>query len=183
VTIRKCINGTILCNFVHSSTRFFVEEVFGRWKNLFRCLFTPLHSTYEHTKTIIVATAILHNMCQLCNDLDNSYFDGTDGSIPGHTTFGFPVSPLASYEATFPLSKIIFPRCKQMSNGVMTSKFRNGEVQGHGCDCFSQSLISRASIAFLHRDPTVQRDLTSDDPILRREAYCKLLFHSMPKNY
>ena len=126
-------------NFVHSSTRFFVEEVFGRWKNRFRCLLTLLHFTYEHTKTIIFATAILHNMCQLCNDLDNSYFDGTDGSIPGHKTFGFPVTPLAAYEAAFPLSKIICPRCKQMSNGVMTSTFRNGEMQGHGCDCFSRS--------------------------------------------
>ena len=34
-------------NFVHSSTRFFVEEVYGRWKNRFRCLIHGLRFSNE----------------------------------------------------------------------------------------------------------------------------------------
>jgi hypothetical protein len=39
--------------FVHSSTRFFVEETYGRWKNRFRCLINRLRFSNAHSKTII----------------------------------------------------------------------------------------------------------------------------------
>ena len=74
-------------NFVHSSTRFFVEETYGRWKNRFRCIINGLHFSNEHSKNIIFATAVLHNTCTLCNDFDSEYFDGSDVS-----KFGFPAS-------------------------------------------------------------------------------------------
>jgi hypothetical protein len=67
-------------NFVHSSTRFFVEETFGRWKNRFRCLLKEMEFTALHCATKIFATAVLHNICTLCQDLDDTYFDQADGS-------------------------------------------------------------------------------------------------------
>ena len=50
-------------NFCHSSTRFFVEETFGRWKNRWRFLIDPCHTTHALTTRMIYASAILHNFC------------------------------------------------------------------------------------------------------------------------
>jgi hypothetical protein len=55
-------------NFCHSSTRFFVEETFGRWKNRFRFLLKQ--SDYDH-KTLtrmVYASMILHNACTIHKD-------------------------------------------------------------------------------------------------------------------
>jgi hypothetical protein len=65
-------------NFCHSSTRFFVEETFGRWKNRFRFLLKQ--SDYDH-KTLtrmVYASMILHNACTVHKD-DAVEFDvGSD---------------------------------------------------------------------------------------------------------
>ena len=55
-------------NFVHSSSRFFVEETFGRWKNRFRCLLKEMEFTKKHCETNIFATAVLHNICTVYNE-------------------------------------------------------------------------------------------------------------------
>ncbi len=157
-------------NFVHSSTRFFVEETYGRWKNRFRCLINGLKFANAHSKMIIFATAVLHNICTLCNDLEDFYFDGTDGS-----SFGFPASPLSLYNHKYPLEKVVCPRCKKKSNGVMTSIDR--------CDCFRMPLIERAPAALLARQPNIRNDLKSSDPIVRREAYRRLLFTFKPDDF
>jgi hypothetical protein len=47
-------------NFVHSPTRFFIEETFGRWKNRFRFLLGGLKFKNEHSMRIILATVVLH---------------------------------------------------------------------------------------------------------------------------
>ena len=48
-------------NFCHSSTRFFVEETFGRWKNRFRFLIKPCDTKHRLTTQMIYASMILHN--------------------------------------------------------------------------------------------------------------------------
>jgi hypothetical protein len=48
-------------NFCHSSTRFFVEQVFGIWKSRFRFILEPLRTKHKLTCLMIYASAILHN--------------------------------------------------------------------------------------------------------------------------
>ena len=48
-------------NFCQSSTRVFVEETFGRWKNRFRFLINPCDTEHELTSRMIYASMILHN--------------------------------------------------------------------------------------------------------------------------
>lgn len=50
-------------NFCHSSTRFFVEETFGRWKNRWRFLLRPIHTNHKLTTLMIYTSGILHNFC------------------------------------------------------------------------------------------------------------------------
>ena len=83
-------------------------------------------NTSEHSMLIILATAVLHNICTTFNDLERFYFDGSDGS-----RHKFPPSPIKLYNERYPLGKIVCPRCKKQSNGAMTSK--------DGCPC----LLSR----------------------------------------
>ena len=49
-------------NFCHSSTRFFVEETFGPWKNRFRFLMNHMSTKHKLTCQLIFAAAVLHNM-------------------------------------------------------------------------------------------------------------------------
>jgi hypothetical protein len=156
-------------NFVHSSTRFFVEEVNGRWKNQFRCLLHCLRFSQEHSKKIIYATAVLHNICTLLGDLEQMYFDGSDSGQ------GFPRSPLAEYEKNYPLDKIVCPRFKKLSQGVFVPKDK--------CSCYSMSLIDRAPISLLTREPNIRNDMKSSDPHTRREAYRRLLFAIKPDDF
>lgn len=50
-------------NFCHSSTRFFVEETFGRWKNRWRFLIHPSNTGHDLTMRMTYTSAILHNLC------------------------------------------------------------------------------------------------------------------------
>ena len=50
-------------NFCHSSTRFFVEETFGRWKNRWRFLLDPCRVDHKLTSQMTNASAVLHNFC------------------------------------------------------------------------------------------------------------------------
>jgi hypothetical protein len=57
---------------------------------------TPTPICFGRFQDFDFATAVLHNMRQLCNDLDKRYFkfDGVDGS-----EYWFP-APLAQYDGT-----------------------------------------------------------------------------------
>jgi hypothetical protein len=57
-------------NFCHSSTRFFVEETFGRWKNRWRFLLDPCRVNHKLTSQMIYASAVLHNFCTVHADSD-----------------------------------------------------------------------------------------------------------------
>ena len=48
-------------NFCHSSTRFYIEQVFGIWKSRFRFLLNPCNTKHKLTVRMIYASAILHN--------------------------------------------------------------------------------------------------------------------------
>lgn len=50
-------------NFCHSSTRFYVEETFGRWKNRWRFLVNPIGVQHRLQTLMIYVSAILHNYC------------------------------------------------------------------------------------------------------------------------
>ena len=160
-------------NFVHSSTRFFVEETFGRWKNRFRCLLKRMEFMNKYCQQIILATAVLHNICTIFNDLEEDDFDGSDGDA-----LGFPPSPLEVYNSLYPLDKIICPRCKKKSNGAMPSS-----GQPLTCDCNVRAYIDRALPRLFAQHPALRYQLKSSDPILRREAHSSLFYHFKPRDF
>ena len=49
-------------NLCHSSTRFFVEQIFGIWKSRFRFLMFPIGVEHKLMTQLIFASATLHNM-------------------------------------------------------------------------------------------------------------------------
>jgi hypothetical protein len=55
-------------NTAHKSTRNCIERCFGDWKRRFPCLSLGLRTKLENTLTIIVATAVLHNVAINKND-------------------------------------------------------------------------------------------------------------------
>ena len=60
-------------NFCQSSSRFFVEETFGRWKNRWRFLLRPCDTKHELTSRMIYASMVLHNF--LTRHKDAATFD------------------------------------------------------------------------------------------------------------
>jgi hypothetical protein len=115
------------------------------------------------------STAVLHNICTLLGDLEQMYFDGSDSGQ------GFPRLPLAEYEKSYPLDKIVCPRCKKLSQGVFVPKDK--------CSCYSMSLIDQAPISLLAREPNIRNNMKSSDPHTRREAYRRLLFAIKPDDF
>ena len=48
--------------------RVIVERVIGQWKRRFPILAHPIHPKLDSTPTVILATAILHNIAKVLND-------------------------------------------------------------------------------------------------------------------
>jgi hypothetical protein len=147
--------------FVHSlsATKFPCEDTFrvGRCKNRFRCLLVGLDFSQVHAKPIIYATAVLHNICTLCNDLDPSYFDGSDGAAAC-----FPALPLSIYDELYPIDRIVCPRCKKRSNGAMPSV--HGQTE---CWCFTENTMDWLDPMYLAQHPDFLQDIVSGfQPIL-----------------
>ena len=65
-------------NFCHSSTRFFVEEVFGRWKNRFRFLLHDHDMKHKLHTQLVYCTMILHNICTIHKDDAVDFNVGSD---------------------------------------------------------------------------------------------------------
>ena len=143
------------------------EENHERQRNTI--LLNGLKFSKEHSMKIILATAVLHNICTTCNDLERCYFDGTDGGS------GFPRTPISIYNELYPLNKVVCPRCKKTSNGAMTLS--------DGCPCFARPLVTLAPGALLLRQPNLREDIKSPNPSTRREAYRRLLFSVKPADF
>ena len=65
-------------NFCLSSTRFFVEEVFGRWKNRFRFLLAASDLDHRMLNLLIYVSMILHNICTIRKDNAVDFNSGND---------------------------------------------------------------------------------------------------------
>jgi hypothetical protein len=52
-------------NFCLSSTRIVIEQVFGIWKNRWRILLRETKMDHENFVTLLTATIVLHNMCEI----------------------------------------------------------------------------------------------------------------------
>eukprot|EP00961_Rhodomonas_salina_P241978 3268895-Rhodomonas_salina.1 len=63
-------NRQHLFNFCFSSTRFYVEQAFGWWKNRFRFLIRASQLSHGNQSMLIYATMILHNLCVVCGDCE-----------------------------------------------------------------------------------------------------------------
>lgn len=61
-------NAEKLYNEAQIKTRNTVERTFGVWKRRFACLSQKLRLKLDHTLTVIVATAVLHNIALQQND-------------------------------------------------------------------------------------------------------------------
>ena len=65
-------------NFCHSSTRFFVEETFGRFKNRFRFLLYQSDLSQRTYCRLVYSAMILHNMFTILKDDAVDFESGTD---------------------------------------------------------------------------------------------------------
>ena len=65
-------------NFYHSSTRFFVGETFGRWKNRFRFLLKQQDVDHRTMVRMTYTSLILHNACTILKDNTVSFNVGSD---------------------------------------------------------------------------------------------------------
>ena len=108
-------------NFCHSSTRFYVEETFGRWKNKWRFLMNPLNVDHKLQTQLIYASAILHNYCIMHGrDGDHAHFQNErHGSSACHEKF------LGKYTAH------MCPTCMRrgVQHCIHQASYRNGNAQ------------------------------------------------------
>ena len=65
-------------NFCHSSTRFFVEETFGRWKSRARFLLYQMDLDHRTASRLIYASMVLHNFFTIHKDSAVSFSEGAD---------------------------------------------------------------------------------------------------------
>lgn len=69
-------------NAAHIQTRNTVERTFGVWKRRFACLSLGLRTKLSTTVQVIVATAVLHNMAILQQDLLDHFEEIAEIDIP-----------------------------------------------------------------------------------------------------
>jgi hypothetical protein len=108
-------------NFCHSSTRFYVEETFGRWKNKWRFLMNPVRAKHKLATNMIYASAILHNFC-LAHHPNHTEADATYFHTSANTAWD---SFLVSHQAH------MCPTCKGrgLRHCVHQASYRNGNAQ------------------------------------------------------
>lgn len=70
--------GEILYNKSHIKTRNTVERSYGVWKRRFPCIGSKLRLKQNRIEAVVVATAVLHNICRDRNDPEPEFPMQTD---------------------------------------------------------------------------------------------------------
>ncbi|GFR09597.1 nuclease HARBI1 [Trichonephila clavata] len=65
--------GQVRYNAAHARARNVVERQYGVWKKRFSCIDTPFRCSLETAQTVIVATAVLHNLALSLGDNEDEY--------------------------------------------------------------------------------------------------------------
>ncbi|GFQ71697.1 nuclease HARBI1 [Trichonephila clavata] len=65
--------GQVRYNAAHARARNVVERQYGVWKKRFSCIDTPFRCSLETAQTVIVATAVLHNLALSLGDYEDEY--------------------------------------------------------------------------------------------------------------
>ncbi|GFR12508.1 nuclease HARBI1 [Trichonephila clavata] len=65
--------GQVRYNAAHARARNVVERQYGVWKKRFSCIDTPFRCSLETAQTVIVATAVLHNLALNLGDYEDEY--------------------------------------------------------------------------------------------------------------
>ncbi|GFW90076.1 putative nuclease HARBI1 [Trichonephila clavipes] len=63
--------GQVRYNAAHARARNVVERQYGVWKKRFSCIDTPFRCSLETAQTVIVATAVLHNLALSLGDYED----------------------------------------------------------------------------------------------------------------
>ena len=77
---KACTNREHYFNFCFSSTRFYVEQAFGWWKNRFRFLIRASQLSHADQCLCIYATMILHNVCVTNGEMERRDWNGLLGT-------------------------------------------------------------------------------------------------------
>jgi hypothetical protein len=145
-------------NFCHSSTRFFVEEVFGRWKNKWRFLLSRITESHELAVKMIYASMILHNMCTI-------HAGEADGREPLNTQ-GKP--DWDKFHNDFKAH--VCPGCAKRKVGhcVHVAKHRNGGTVMHNNICAAPSAMRDTirDALFARLEEGVLDGMSVDDSLL-----------------
>ncbi|GFQ72962.1 nuclease HARBI1 [Trichonephila clavata] len=65
--------GQVRYNAAHARARNVIERQYGVWKKRFSCIDTPFRCSLETAQTVIVATAVLHNLALSLGDYEDEY--------------------------------------------------------------------------------------------------------------
>ncbi|GFR28436.1 nuclease HARBI1 [Trichonephila clavata] len=63
--------GQVRYNAAHARARNVIERQYGVWKKRFSCIDTPFRCSLEAAQTVIVATAVLHNLALSLGDYED----------------------------------------------------------------------------------------------------------------
>ena len=163
-------------NFCHSSTRFYVEEVFGRWKNRWRFLLNPVDTTLELQCSMVYASMILYNFVTIERRRESRHRQlGVEAARVARNTsaaatldeFDGSAAAWASFQAEFASERC--PSCVGRGARVCLhmARNRNPDVAGDGADGRPGTSTAHDN---MRRAPSEVRDRICDE-LWTRQLY------------